>query len=115
MEEQYKIVTVSELAEMLKGKKFNESIDFSFDNTLEEDEEPSGWFGVKIVDLFDEPKGCLVIGYYGGGATIARCINPEDNLEELLREMFCELSETAEQVEVVCVDLASCNGMPVQQ
>lgn len=81
---------------------------------MEEDEEPSGWFGVKIVDLFDESNGCLAIGYYGGGATIARCINPEDNLEELLREMLRELSETDEQVEVICVDLTSCNGMPIQ-
>lgn len=115
MEEQYKIVTISELADMLKEKKFNESIDFSFDNTLEEDGEPGGWFGVKIVDLFDEPNGCIAIGYYGGGATIARCINTEDNLEELLREMLRELSEEDEQVEVVCVDVTSCNGMPIQQ
>lgn len=115
MEEQYEIITISELAEMLKRKKFNESIDFSFDSTLEEDEEPSGWFGIKIVDLFDEPNGCIAIGYYGGGATIARCINPEDNLEELLSEMLHELSETNEQVEVVCVDLTSCNGMPIRQ
>lgn len=115
MEEQYRIITVSELAKMLKRKKLNESIDFSFDNTLEENEEPSGWFGVKIVDLFDEAKGCLAIGYYGGGATITRCIDPEDNLEELLKEMLHELSETDEQVKVVCVDLASCNGIPIQQ
>lgn len=115
MEEQYKIVTVSELADMLKKKKFTESIDFSFDNTLEEGREPSGWFGVKTVKLFDEPKGCIAIGYYGGGATIARCINPEDNMEELLKEMLCELSETNGLVEVVCVDLASCNGMPICQ
>lgn len=115
MEEQYEIITISELADMLKKKKFNESIDFSFDNTLEEDEEPSGWFGVKTVKLFDEPKGCIAIGYYGGGATVTRCINPEDNLEELLREMLRELSEEYEQVEVVCVDVTSCNGMPIQQ
>ena len=114
MEEQYKIVTVSELANMLEEKKFDESIDFSFDSTLE-DGEPSGWFGIKIVDLFDEPKGCVAIGYYGGGATITRCINPEDSLEELLKEMLWELSETDEQVKVVCVDLASCNGMPICQ
>lgn len=30
-------------------------------------------------------------------------------------EMLLELSETNEQVEVVCVDLTSCNGMPIQQ
>lgn len=114
MEEKYKIITVSELADMVERKKFNESIDFSFDNTLE-DGEPSGWFGVKVVDLFDEPKGCLAIGYYGGGATITRCINPEDSIKALLEEMLWELSETDDPVKYLCVDLASSNGMPICQ
>lgn len=114
MEEQYKIITASELADKLKEKRFEESIDFSFDTTLE-DGEPYGWFGVKIVKLFDESNGCLTMGYYGGGATIARCINPEDNLEELLKEMLQELSETNGRVECICVDLTSCNGMPICQ
>lgn len=112
MEERYKIIAVSELADMIKAKKFNESIDFTFDGELE-DEEPSGWFGVKIVDLFDEPEGCLAIGYYGGGATITRCINPEDNIETLLGEMLWELTDTDEPVEYVCVDLESSNGMQI--
>ncbi len=114
MEEKYKIITVSELADMVEAKKINESIDFSFDSTLE-DGEPSGWFGVKVVDLFDEPKGCLTIGYYGGGATITRCINPEDSIKSLLEEMLWELSETDEPVKNICVDLASCKGMPICQ
>lgn len=114
MDEQFRIVTILELAKMLEGKKFNESIDFSLDTTLE-DGEPHGWFGVKLINLFDEPKGCVAIGYYGGGATIAKCINPEDSLEELLKEMLWELSEMNEQVEYVCVDLTSCNGMPICQ
>lgn len=113
MEEKYRIVTISELAEMLEAKQFGESIDFTFDTTL--DDAPTSWFGVKIVDLFDEPKGCVAIGYYGEGATITRCINPEDSLEELLKEMLWELSETDEPVNYVCVDLASENGMPISQ
>ena len=114
MEEKYKIITVSELANMVETKKFNESIDFSFDNTLE-DGEPSGWFGVKVVDLFDEPRGCLAIGYYGGGATITRCINPEDSIKALLEEMLWEILETDDSVKYLCVDLASSNGMPICQ
>ena len=54
MKEKYKIVTVSELASMLESKEHGESIDFTFDDVLDE-YEPSGWFGVKIVDLFNEP------------------------------------------------------------
>lgn len=113
MEEQYRVVTISELVNMLEEKKYDKSIDFSFDTTLED--EHSGWFGIKIVNLFDEPKGCVAIGYYGGGATITRCINQEDNMEEVLKEMLWELSETYEPVKVVCVDLASENGMPISQ
>ena len=109
MEEKYRIITVTELASRLEMKNLGESIDFTFDTTL--DSEPSGWYGVKIVDLFNEPEGCIVMGYYGGGATTAKCINSgEETVEELLKEMLCELSETDEPVEYVCVDLTQNNG-----
>lgn len=45
MEDKYKIVTVSELARILSTREFGESIDFTFDTTL--DNPPSGWYGVK--------------------------------------------------------------------
>ena len=110
MKEKYKIVTVSELASMLESKEHGESIDFTFDDVLDE-YEPSGWFGVKIVDLFNEPKGCVAMGYYGGGATIARCIDPdEETLEELLKEMLWEISDTIDPVERLCIDLTGSNG-----
>ena len=112
MKENYKIITVSELANMVQSKNINESVDFTFDSTLKNGE-PSGWFGVKVVNLFGEPKGCLTIGYYGGGATITRCINSEDDIKTLLEEMLWEFSETDAPVKSLCVDLASCNGMPI--
>ena len=109
MEEKYRIITVTELANRLEMKNLGESIDFTFDTTL--DSEPSRWYGVKIIDLFNEPEGCIVMGYYGGGATISRCINPgEEIVEELLKEMLSELSETDTHVEHVCVDMMSYNG-----
>ena len=109
MEEKYKIITITELANRLEMKNLGESIDFTFDTTL--DSEPSGWYGVKIVDLFNEPEGCIVMGYYGGGATISRCIDSgEETVEELLKEMVWELSETDEPVERVCIDLTENNG-----
>ena len=107
--ERYKIVSIEELADMLVDRGFNESVDFTFDNVLE-DYEPTGWFGVKLVDLFNEPDGCIAIGYYGGGATIARSFNPDTTMEELLKEMLWELSETDAPVECVCVDLEKNNG-----
>ena len=109
MKEKYRIITVTELAKRLEMKNLGEYIDFTFDTTL--DSEPSGWYGVKIVDLFNEPEGCIVMGYYGGGATISRCINPdEETVEELLKEMLWELSETNNLVERVCIDLTESNG-----
>ena len=109
MEEKYRIITVTELANRLEMKNIGESIDFTFDTTL--DSEPSGWYGVKIVDLFNEPEGCIAMGYYGGGATIARCINPdEETLEELLKEMLWEISDTIDPVERLCIDLTGSNG-----
>ena len=96
--ERYKIVSVEELASMLVDRGFNESVDFTFDNVLE-DYEPTGWFGVKLVDLFNEPNGCIAIGNYGGGATIARSLNPDTTMEELLKEMLWKLSETDAPVE----------------
>ena len=51
------------------------------------------------------------MGYYGGGAIVARCIIPgEDTVEELLKEMLWELSETDDPVECVCMDLTESNG-----
>lgn len=61
--------------------------------------------------MFDEPEGVITIGYYGGSITTAKCINScEETVEELLKEMLCELSETDEPVEYVCVDLTQNNG-----
>ena len=110
MKEKYRIITVTELANKLEMKNLGESIDFTFDDVLDE-YEPSGWFGVKIVDLFNEPEGCIVMGYYGGGATISRCINPgEETGEELLKEMLWAISDTIDPVEQVCIDLTGSNG-----
>jgi hypothetical protein len=109
-EEKYKIITVSELANMLMSRKFNGTVDFTFDSVLE-NHEPTGWFGAKIIELFNAPEGIIVMGYYGGGVAIARCINPcEETVEELLKEMLWELSEFDEPVEKICVDLTTDNG-----
>lgn len=47
----------------------------AFDFTLDQSEEsfwggePTGWYGAKITNLFDEREGALVVGYWGGGDT----------------------------------------------
>ncbi len=107
--ERYKIVSVEELANMLADRGFNESVDFTFDNVIE-DYEPTGWFGVKLVNLFNEPSGCIAMGYYSGSTTAVRNLNPDITIEELLKEMLWEFSETDAPVERVCVDLEKNNG-----
>lgn len=107
--ERYRIVNIKELADILTERGFNETVDFTFDNILEDDE-PTGWFGVKIVKLFSEPDGCIAIGYYGGGATLVRDVDSRITMEEQLQGMLWELSGTCDPVECVCVDLQKNNG-----
>ena len=60
-----------------------------------------------ILDLFNEPEGCIILGYYDGCVTISRCVNPG---EETIGELLEEISETDAPVEHVCVNLISDNG-----
>lgn len=52
-----------------------ESIYFTFDEDLESD--PTGWFGIKIIKIFDGEA--LAIGYMGGGGIKTYSLN-DDNL-----------------------------------
>lgn len=106
--QRYKIVAVKELVDMLESREFNESVDFTFDNEIVG--EPTGWFGVKRVLLFDEPCGCIAVGYYGGNDTIIRGIDPDIPLEQTLREMLQEVADFNSEVKTVCVDMRRNNG-----
>lgn len=107
--QRYKIASIKELMNMLIERGFDESVDFTFD---EEPDTPSEWYGVKRVNLFDERKGCVAIGYYGGGCTSIREIEDDTTygLESLLKEILSEISPTGEEVKAVCVDLYGKNG-----
>lgn len=106
--ETYKIITVKELADMLESREFDESVDFTFDDEIVD--EPTGWFGVKKVSLFDEPYGCIAVGYYGGSDMTIRSINPDIPLEQTLREMLQEVADFNSEVKTVCVDMKCNNG-----
>lgn len=62
-------LTAEELAHKLTyGKK--KSYDFTFDDaeSIASGYEPTGWFGIKLMQLFDVYlPNCLAIGYWGGG------------------------------------------------
>lgn len=84
----YKMMTAKEAIDYLVETK-EKSFDFTFDIlNLDPDVEPSGWFGVKIINIFDEnPYGFFVMGYYGGGSTegydIYGNVGDADNIEEV--------------------------------
>lgn len=65
----YVFLTAEELAhKLIYGKK--KSFDFTFDDaeSIASGYEPTGWFGIKLMQLFDgELPNCLAIGYWGGG------------------------------------------------
>lgn len=106
--ERYKIIAVKELADMLESREFDKSVDFTFDDEIVD--EPTGWFGVKKVSLFDEPCGCIAVGYYGGSDTIIRGIDLDIPLEQTLREMLQEVADFNSEVKVVCVNMEYNNG-----
>ena len=66
----YKMMTAAEAIDYLIETK-DKSIDFTFnDIDLDPEAEVSGWYGAKIINIFDEdPYGFFVMGYYGGGST----------------------------------------------
>lgn len=99
----YKMMTAKEAIDYLVETK-DKSFDFTFDDyemfgeyiESGEYEEPSGWYGVKIIDIFNEnPYGFFVMGYWGGGSTegydIYGNVGDADNIEEVKEFMARKL------------------------
>ena len=108
-EKDYMFKTIEDVVNELKNLPFGQSIDFTFDDPDDEDEyfAPSDWYGVKIMNLFDEPYGVLCFGYYGGsGIRIEEIEDSTEILEKL--KTFC-YDEMDREVNVLCVS-KKCNG-----
>ena len=88
----YKMMTAAEAIDTLFGMERSQRLAFTFDN-LDEDPEidPSGWYGMKLTQIFDEEDYVFAMGYYGGGSTevydIYGMIDNSDN-EECVKE-YC--------------------------
>lgn len=116
----YKMLTAKEAIDYLVETK-DKSFDFTFDRLdLDPDVEPGGWFGVKIINIFDEnPYGFFAMGYYGGGSTegydIYGNVGDADNIEEVKEFMvhklqaymniWCEWTQLGEVCERICVEI----------
>ena len=88
--EKYAFLAAEELSHKLTcgEKKF---YDFTFDDagSIADGREPSGWYGIKLMRLFDGClPDCLAIGYYGGG-----------DLEVYNLEWDCERGDYVEDIE----------------
>ena len=103
---EYNFVTVKQMADWLRACDLGDELGFTNDEKedIEVNGEPTGWYGVTIVDLFDNPT--VVFGYYGGGAISCGSINYEDeSFEDMIitffnREFDIKLTEDS----LVCVD-----------
>lgn len=89
----YKMMTAAEAIDRLFSLKTKtKRVDFTFDDIdLDPDCDPSGWYGMKLMKIFDEEDYVFVMGYWGGGSTEAYDIygmvdNSDD--EECVKE-YC--------------------------
>ena len=113
----YKMMTAAEAINYLIETK-DKSIDFTFDNLgLEPDADISGWYGAKIINIFDEmPEGFFAMGYWGGGCTegydIYGHVGNSDNINyvkdfmaEKLQNFMNTWYDSFEPCEKICVEI----------
>lgn len=114
--EKYQMMTATEIITALFNlPKGHEEIDFTFDDiTKDPCIEPTGWYGIKLVQgMFNEPNGVLVAGCYGGGSTETLDLSFQDTLEEckeagvkFLQDFFDNWSDSIEvNYSKVCVQV----------
>lgn len=100
----YEFLTVEEVAGRLLKMKVGDCLDFTFDdeNLIQE---PTGWFGFKKVDIFNEPYGNISMGDYGASTTRIHSIqdNTADEIAEIIQ--FWLDNEDGCEVEKLCVEI----------
>lgn len=118
----YEFMTVSQLANALCDAPYGTEFDFTFDtkDSLAIRGEPEGWYGIKIIDMFNESVGTLCFGYYGGGCTqridLAMISDNEWNYDETAKAIEKQLKEWFEYaydyykgLDIVCVAVTEDN------
>jgi hypothetical protein len=67
----YTMMTATEAIDKLfELKARTKKLDFTFDDVdMDPECKPSGWYGMKLMKIFDEEDGMFAMGYYGGGST----------------------------------------------
>lgn len=78
----YTFMTPKELIDFMFEKKIRE-LDFTLDEDAEairEGAEPTFWYGIKLLNLFDDSEfaDVMLLGYHGGGTDRADLLNGWD-------------------------------------
>ena len=114
----YKMMTAKEAIDYLFELPDDQrELSFTFDDLdYDPDCDPSGWHGMKVMNIFDEWHGVFAIGYWGGGSTVAYDIyglTEDENDGVHVREFcanqlqnymnnWCDMSKLCEKI---CVEI----------
>ena len=114
----YKMMTATEAIDRLFALKANtKRLDFTFDDIDKDpDCDVGGWYGMKLMKIFDEDDGVFAMGYYGGGSTevydIYGMVDNSDDAEYVKKYCAARLQgfmntwcDTIEPCEKICVEI----------
>lgn len=114
----YKMMTAAEaIEELFKLKTKTKKLDFTFDDLdIDPECEPSGWYGMKLMKIFDEEDCVFAMGYYGGGSTetydIYGMVENSDDIESVkeycaarLQNFMNTWGDSFEPCEKICVEI----------
>lgn len=124
--DKYIYMTVYQFADAIASAPWNTLFDFTYDSKQCEDDipDPTGWYGIKITQLFDEEGGVLCYGYYGGGCNqavelyiISDDIYDVRENQKAIERQFREWSEYAydKLEETVCVAVTDNNRRWIEE
>lgn len=118
----YKMMTAAEAIDKLfELKTKTKRLDFTFDNIDEDPEcDPSGWYGMKLMKIFDEDDYVFALGYWGGGSTevydIYGMVGDSDNIEcvkeyctQRLQNFMNTWYDSFEPCKKICVEIKGGN------
>lgn len=109
----YTFMTPKELIDFMFEKKIRE-LDFTLDEDMEainEGEEPSAWYGIKLLDLFNGAgfADAMLLGYYGGGTDRVDLLNGwDENGREIITDE--DVKRFAVNNIETYIDTVACDG-----
>lgn len=109
----YTFMTPKELIDFMFEKKIRE-LDFTLDEDMEainEGAEPSAWYGIKLLDLFNGAgfADAMLLGYYGGGTDRVDLLNGwDENGREIITDE--DVKRFAVNNIETYIDTVACDG-----